>query len=36
VNKDFSEMFGVFSRYTEIPDELPYGAPRPSSAAVAA
>jgi len=35
VNKDFSEMFEAFSRFTEIPDELPYGAPRPSVAVVA-
>jgi flavin-dependent dehydrogenase len=28
VNKDFSRMFDAFSRFTPIPDELPYGAPR--------
>jgi flavin-dependent dehydrogenase len=33
VNKDFSAMFEVFSRYTEIPEELPYGAPRPAPVA---
>ena len=25
-------MFEVFSRYTDIPEELPYGAPRPGPA----
>ena len=36
VNKDFSAMFEAFSRFTEIPAELPYGAPKPSATAVAA
>jgi hypothetical protein len=35
VNKDFSRMFEAFSRFTLIPDELPYGAPRPAAAIAA-
>jgi hypothetical protein len=35
VNKDFSRMFEAFSRFTPIPDELPYGAPRPAAAIAA-
>ena len=35
VNKDFTRMFEVFSRFTSVPDELPYGAPK-LAAAIAA
>ena len=35
VNKDFSRMFAAFSEFTEIPEVLPYGAPRLKTASVA-
>jgi flavin-dependent dehydrogenase len=35
VNKDFSRMFAAFSEFTEIPETLPYGAPRLKPASVA-
>ncbi len=35
VNKDFSRMFAAFSEFTEIPESLPYGAPRLKTASVA-
>ena len=31
VNKDFTELFSRFAEVTEVPDELPYGAPKMST-----
>jgi flavin-dependent dehydrogenase len=35
INRDFSELFAAFAKYTSLPDSLPYGMPK-SSAQVAA
>jgi flavin-dependent dehydrogenase len=34
VNRDFSELFEAFSKYTTLPDVLPYGFPKHSSQAL--
>jgi len=36
VNRDFSELFAAFTKYTSLPDALPYGMPKSPLQAVAA
>lgn len=36
INRDFSELFAAFAKYTALPDALPYGMPKPCAHAVAA